>query len=61
VLYYHSTKGRATTSVVEGLFYPQYYGFAFQRGSDLRKKFNLALLKAREDGTYSTIYNKWFK
>ncbi|BBY59133.1 transporter substrate-binding domain-containing protein [Mycolicibacterium sarraceniae] len=29
-------------------------------GSDLRKPVDGALLAIREDGTYQTIYRKWF-
>jgi ABC-type amino acid transport substrate-binding protein len=35
-------------------------GIALQSGSPLRKKINLALLKIEEDGTYSSIYSKYF-
>ena len=37
-----------------------YYGIAFQQGSALRDKVNVALLESIEQGEYDTIYKKWF-
>lgn len=59
VLHFANTKGRGKTTVIEGLFYPQYYGFAFQENSPLREKFNRALLESIEDGSYNQIKTKW--
>ncbi|MDI5536009.1 transporter substrate-binding domain-containing protein, partial [Salmonella enterica] len=28
---------------------------------ELQQKFNTALEKVKKDGTYETIYNKWFQ
>jgi ABC-type amino acid transport substrate-binding protein len=46
--------------MVGGMFDEQYYGFMLQKDSPLEKEINMALLKIYEDGTYKTLYNKWF-
>ena len=60
ILYYARNKGAGKVSVVGALFDIQYYGFLFPQGSDLREPVNRALLKLRKNGTYDTLYNKWF-
>jgi polar amino acid transport system substrate-binding protein len=60
LLYHAATKGRGKVRVVGPVFKRENYGILFPRGSDLRKKINEALLTMREDGTYDTLYNKWF-
>ncbi|WP_163367532.1 transporter substrate-binding domain-containing protein, partial [Klebsiella aerogenes] len=32
-----------------------------QKNTDLQGKFNAALDKIKQDGTYETIYKKWFQ
>ena len=37
-------------------------GIAVRQGNtELQQKFNTALEKVKKDGTYETIYNKWFQ
>ncbi|CAN5777398.1 hypothetical protein BH10ACT9_BH10ACT9_14030 [soil metagenome] len=36
------------------------YGLVFPLGSELRKPVDQALLTLREEGTYNTIYERWF-
>jgi polar amino acid transport system substrate-binding protein len=60
ILYYARNKGAGSVSVVGPLFDIQYYGFLFPQGSELRESVNRALLKLRSNGTYDTLYNKWF-
>jgi polar amino acid transport system substrate-binding protein len=60
LLYHAATSGRGKVRVVGPVFKRENYGILFPRGSDLRKKINEALLTMREDGTYDTLYNKWF-
>ncbi len=38
----------------------QYYGIIMPTNYSMREKINQALLEIREDGTYETIYEKWF-
>lgn len=46
--------------MVGGMFDDQYYGFMLKKGSPLKGAIDLALLKLYEDGTYKTLYDKWF-
>jgi polar amino acid transport system substrate-binding protein len=60
LLYYAANTGRGKVRVVGPVFKRENYGILFPRGSELRKKINEALLMMREDGSYDTLYNKWF-
>ncbi len=46
--------------MVAGMFDDQYYGYMLKKGSPLKDAINLAILKLYEDGTYKTLYDKWF-
>jgi len=46
--------------MVGGMFDEQYYGYMLKKDSPLRDAVNLAILKIHEDGTYKTLYDKWF-
>ena len=46
--------------MVAGMFDEQYYGFMLKKDSPLKKDVDLALLELYEDGTYKTLYDKWF-
>jgi polar amino acid transport system substrate-binding protein len=41
-------------------FFEQFYAIAMPNGSPYRDPINQAILKLRENGTYSEIYRKWF-
>jgi polar amino acid transport system substrate-binding protein len=60
VMHYANGKGSGKVAVVGNVFEKQYYGIAFQQGSELREKVNRVLLKFRENGVYEKIYKKWF-
>lgn len=61
VLSYYSTHaGRGKASMVGPIFLRENYGIAFPTGSELVEEVNQALLALREDGTYESIYRKWF-
>ncbi|MFT6146057.1 MAG: ABC-type amino acid transport substrate-binding protein [Myxococcota bacterium] len=60
LMYYSSHEGAGSTHVVGPVFQRQPYGFALQEGSELREGINQALLSIREDGTYQTLYTRWF-
>jgi polar amino acid transport system substrate-binding protein len=47
--------------VVGPVFRPYKIGFVVRTGSPLRKQINEALLAMYADGTYESIYAKWFK
>ncbi len=60
LLYYAATVGRNKVRIVGPMLRKENYGILFPRGSVLRKPVNEALLKLRENGTYETLYAKWF-
>jgi polar amino acid transport system substrate-binding protein len=60
ILYYAHNEEPGKVAVVGNLFDPQYYGFLFPQGSELREPVNRALLKLRKTGQYDRIFNKWF-
>jgi polar amino acid transport system substrate-binding protein len=42
------------------VFDKQYYGYVFQKGSELKREVDIALLEIHENGTYERLYKKWF-
>lgn len=54
----HAGKGKA--KVVGPLYAAQQYGIAFPLGSELVKPTNNALRELKANGTYATLYKKWF-
>lgn len=60
VMYYAKTAGKGQAKVVGPLYMGQSYGVAFPKGSELRDKVTVSILKMMEDGTYAKIYEKWF-
>ncbi|WP_037150401.1 glutamine ABC transporter substrate-binding protein GlnH [Rhizobium freirei] len=60
VLYYIKTAGGGKVKAVGEQMMAQQYGIAFPKGSDLVTKVNASLVKLKKDGTYTTIYKKWF-
>lgn len=58
--YYNSNKGLGKTSVIGEKLQEEGYGIAIPKNSELRTKFDIALLSLKEDGTYNKIYEKWF-
>ena len=60
LMYYAATKGQGKARLIGGMLKRENYGILFPQGSTLRKPVNEALLKLRENGTYDSIYSKWF-
>ncbi len=61
ILYFINTAGKGQFKAVGESIEAQQYGIAFPKGSDaLREKVNGALKTLRENGTYNTLYKKWF-
>ncbi len=58
--YYANTTGKGLVTVVGSLFNRQDYGIALPTGSHNREQIDQALLSIIEDGTYETIYQRWF-
>ena len=61
ILYFINTAGRGQFKAVGNSIEAQQYGIALPKGSDaLREKINGALKTLHDNGTYNTIYKKWF-
>jgi len=61
ILYFINTAGRGQFKAVGDSLEAQQYGIALPKGSDdMREKINGALKTLRDNGTYNTIYKKWF-
>lgn len=52
--------GQDRVKVVGPLYMGQSYGIAFPKGSALVPKVNAALAKLHADGSYDSLYRKWF-
>ncbi|MXP67510.1 glutamine ABC transporter substrate-binding protein GlnH [Pantoea sp. Aalb] len=61
ILYFIRTMGKNNFKTAGSSIEAQKYGIAFPKGSDkLRRKVNHALKILYKNGTYKTIYKKWF-
>lgn len=60
VLYFIKTASDGKAKAVGPDVKAAYYGIAFPQGSELRDKFNVALLEMMEGGEYAALYKKWF-
>ncbi|TVT32648.1 transporter substrate-binding domain-containing protein [Marinobacter vinifirmus] len=58
--YFASTRGAGKVKTVGPLYEGQQYGIALKKGSEWVGPVNEALAEIKEDGTYKTIYEKWF-
>lgn len=58
--YFARTKGEGKVKTVGPLYEGQQYGIALIEGSKWVDEVNTALAAMKEDGTYKTIYEKWF-
>jgi glutamine transport system substrate-binding protein len=58
--YFARTKGEGKVKTVGPLYEGQQYGIALKSGSEWVDDVNEALAAMKEDGTYKTIYEKWF-
>ncbi|KAA1176008.1 transporter substrate-binding domain-containing protein [Marinobacter salinexigens] len=58
--YFARTKGKGKAKTVGPLYEGQQYGIALKSGSEWVDDVNSALASMKEDGTYKTIYEKWF-
>lgn len=58
--YWLAQSNQRALQIVGRVFMPEMYGIAIPLGSPLRKRINEALLEVYQDGTYETIYGKWF-
>lgn len=58
--YFARTKGEGKVKTVGPLYEGQQYGIALKSGSEWVDDVNEALAAMKKDGTYKTIYEKWF-
>ena len=58
--YYANTKGRSKARLAGSVFLRENYGIILPQNSPLAEPINQSLLRLREDGTYDTLYRKWF-
>ncbi len=58
--FYVNTEGADIGELVDQVFLRENYGIALPTGSPLAEPINQSLLRLREDGTYETIYRRWF-
>ena len=58
--YFARTRGEGKVKTVGQLYEGQQYGIALKSGSEWVGPVNEALAEIKEDGTYKTIYEKWF-
>ncbi len=60
VAYFAQTAGEGRVKVVGPLYEGQQYGLAFTDGSEWVDDANEAIASMQADGTYDSIYEKWF-
>lgn len=58
--YFARTKGEGKVKTIGKLYEGQQYGIALKNGSEWVDEVNDAIASMQEDGTYKTIYEKWF-
>jgi glutamine transport system substrate-binding protein len=57
---YAENAGKGRAKVVGPLYHGEQFGIAFAKGSKWVEPTNKALEKLKADGTYATLYTKWF-
>jgi polar amino acid transport system substrate-binding protein len=60
LLYYANNKGKGKVQVVGSIFQRETFGIALPTGSALREPINNELLRLKQNGTYESLYTKWF-
>jgi polar amino acid transport system substrate-binding protein len=61
LMYYAAHAGQGKVQLVGETVRDESYGILLPRNSPNRKLINEALLKLKENGTYQSLYDKWFK
>ncbi|WP_335021462.1 transporter substrate-binding domain-containing protein [Nostoc sp.] len=60
LLYYAANEGKGKVQIVGTILREESYGIILPNNSPYRKPINQALLNLRENGTYQSLYDKWF-
>ena len=61
LMYYAAHNGKGKVQLVGSVLRDENYGIVMPNNSSNRKRINTALLKLRENGTYQTLYEQYFK
>ena len=61
LMYYAAHNGKGKVQLVGTVLKDENYGIVMPNNSPNRKRINTALLKLRENGTYQTLYEQYFK
>ncbi|MBC1236332.1 transporter substrate-binding domain-containing protein [Nostoc sp. 2RC] len=61
LLFYAANEGKGRVQVVGSVLREESYGIVLPNNSPYRKPINKALLNLRENGTYQSLYDKWFE
>jgi polar amino acid transport system substrate-binding protein len=61
LLYYAAHEGQGKVSLIGEMLRDENYGILLPMNSSNRKAINEALLSLKENGTYQSLYVKWFK
>ena len=60
LLFYAANEGKGKVEIVGSIFREESYGIILPNNSPHRKPINQALLSLKENGTYQSLYDKWF-
>ncbi|WP_138501242.1 transporter substrate-binding domain-containing protein [Nostoc sp. PA-18-2419] len=60
LLFYAANEGKGKVQVVGSILREESYGIVLPNNSPYRKPVNKALLSLKENGTYQSLYDKWF-
>lgn len=60
LLFYAANEGKGKVQIVGNILREESYGIILPNNSPYRKPINQALLNLKENGTYQSLYDKWF-
>ncbi|MDZ8257806.1 transporter substrate-binding domain-containing protein [Nostoc sp. ChiQUE01b] len=60
LLFYAANEGKGKVEIVGSILREESYGIILPNNSRYRKPINQALLSLKENGTYQSLYDKWF-
>ncbi|MEH1790847.1 MAG: transporter substrate-binding domain-containing protein [Nostoc sp.] len=60
LLFYAANEGKGKVQLVGSILREESYGIILPNNSPYRKPINQALLSLKENGTYQSLYDKWF-
>ncbi|PHQ96969.1 MAG: glutamine ABC transporter substrate-binding protein [Marinosulfonomonas sp.] len=60
ILAFYVNNSNGAAKLASPVFQRENYGIALPSGSELAEPINQSLLRLREDGTYNSIFRKWF-